>query len=185
MPDLLKAIVGKFEQPHVLAPPHLCAELQAYAMSARVLTAFAHDHHQVGAVPLPAALSSGKHGTGPARLAQKKQASGNPPRLVRLPLSAPKPAQQRVPGAPPVSLAISHPCVPGPGTASNEQTSISVMTTELIKVPLKFAFSALIFSKSASYYKCAAFEHFSLLRLTPHTREDAVGDYVRIIIDYA
>ena len=41
--------------------------------------------------------------------------------------------------------------VPGPGTASNEQTSISVMTTEPIKIPLKVAFSALIFSKSASY----------------------------------
>ncbi len=41
--------------------------------------------------------------------------------------------------------------VPGPETASNRQTSISVMTTEPIKIPLKVAFSALIFSKSASY----------------------------------
>jgi hypothetical protein len=40
--------------------------------------------------------------------------------------------------------------VPGPETASNAQTSISVMTTEPIKIPLKVAFSALIFSKSAS-----------------------------------
>ena len=40
--------------------------------------------------------------------------------------------------------------VPGPETASNLQTSISVMTTEPIKMPLKVAFSALIFSKSAS-----------------------------------
>ena len=40
--------------------------------------------------------------------------------------------------------------VPGPETASNDQTSISVMTTEPIKIPLKVAFSALIFSKSAS-----------------------------------
>jgi hypothetical protein len=41
--------------------------------------------------------------------------------------------------------------VPGPETASNRQTSISVMTTEPIKTPLKVAFSALKFSKSASY----------------------------------
>ena len=40
--------------------------------------------------------------------------------------------------------------VPGPETASNRETSISVMTTEPIKIPLKVAFSALIFSKSAS-----------------------------------
>ena len=40
--------------------------------------------------------------------------------------------------------------VPGPETASNRQTSISVMTTEPIKTPLKVAFSALKFSKSAS-----------------------------------
>ena len=40
--------------------------------------------------------------------------------------------------------------VPGPETASNAQTSISVMTTEPIKIPLEVAFSALIFSKSAS-----------------------------------
>ena len=40
--------------------------------------------------------------------------------------------------------------VPGPGTASNAETSISVMPTEPIKIPLKVAFSALIFSKSAS-----------------------------------
>ena len=33
--------------------------------------------------------------------------------------------------------------VPGPETASNAQTSISVMTTEPIKIPLKVAFSAL------------------------------------------
>ena len=33
--------------------------------------------------------------------------------------------------------------VPGPETASNRQTSISVMTTEPIKTPLKVAFSAL------------------------------------------
>jgi hypothetical protein len=33
--------------------------------------------------------------------------------------------------------------VPGPETASNHQTSISVMTTEPIKIPLKVAFSAL------------------------------------------
>ena len=37
--------------------------------------------------------------------------------------------------------------VPGPETASNRQTSISVMTTEPIKIPLKVAFSALIFRK--------------------------------------
>ena len=47
--------------------------------------------------------------------------------------------------------AVSGPAtVPGPETASNQQTSISVMTTEPIKMPLKVAFSALIFSKSAS-----------------------------------
>ena len=47
--------------------------------------------------------------------------------------------------------AVSGPgTVPGPETASNAQTSISVMTTEPIKMPLKVAFSALIFSKSAS-----------------------------------
>ena len=47
--------------------------------------------------------------------------------------------------------------VPGPETASNIQTSISVMTTEPIKTPLKVAFSALKFSKSASYaYKLMA-----------------------------
>jgi hypothetical protein len=40
--------------------------------------------------------------------------------------------------------------VPGPGIASNAETSISVMPTEPIKIPLKVAFSALIFSKSAS-----------------------------------
>ena len=41
----------------------------------------------------------------------------------------------------------------GPETASNAQTSkrISVMTTEPIKTPLKVAFSALKFSKSASF----------------------------------
>ena len=48
--------------------------------------------------------------------------------------------------------AVSGPgTVPGPETASNRQTSISVMTTEPIKIPLKVAFSALILSKSASY----------------------------------
>jgi len=42
--------------------------------------------------------------------------------------------------------AVSGPgTVPGPETASNRQTSISVMTTEPIKIPLKVAFSALIF----------------------------------------
>jgi len=41
--------------------------------------------------------------------------------------------------------------VPGPGTASNRQTSISVMPTGPIKIPLKAAFSALFKSKSASY----------------------------------
>ena len=47
--------------------------------------------------------------------------------------------------------AISGPgTVPGPEIASNRQTSISVMTTEPIKIPLKVAFSALILSKSAS-----------------------------------
>ena len=47
--------------------------------------------------------------------------------------------------------AVSGPgTVPGPETVSNHQTSISVMTTEPIKIPLKVAFSALIFSKSAS-----------------------------------
>ena len=47
--------------------------------------------------------------------------------------------------------AVSGPgTVPGPETASNVQTSISVMTTEPIKIPLKVAFSALKFSKSAS-----------------------------------
>jgi hypothetical protein len=47
--------------------------------------------------------------------------------------------------------AVSGPgTVPGPETASNRQTSISVMTTEPIKIPLEVAFSALIFSKSAS-----------------------------------
>ena len=47
--------------------------------------------------------------------------------------------------------AVSGPgTVPGPETASNAQTSISVMTTKPIKIPLKVAFSALIFSKSAS-----------------------------------
>jgi hypothetical protein len=40
--------------------------------------------------------------------------------------------------------------VPGRGTASNAETSISVMPTEPIKMPLKVAFSARIFSKSAS-----------------------------------
>jgi hypothetical protein len=40
--------------------------------------------------------------------------------------------------------------VPGPGIASNAETSISVMPTEPIKIPLKVAFSALTFSKSAS-----------------------------------
>ena len=40
--------------------------------------------------------------------------------------------------------AVSGPgTVPGPETASNLQTSISVMTTEPIKTPLKVAFSAL------------------------------------------
>ena len=48
--------------------------------------------------------------------------------------------------------AVSGPgTVPGPETASKAQTSISVMTTEPIKMPLKVAFSALKFSKSASY----------------------------------
>jgi len=47
--------------------------------------------------------------------------------------------------------AVSGPgTVPGPETASKAQTSISVMTTEPIKIPLKVAFSALDFSKSAS-----------------------------------
>ena len=41
--------------------------------------------------------------------------------------------------------------MPGPGIVSNAETSISVMPTEPIKIPLKVAFSALIFSKSASY----------------------------------
>jgi hypothetical protein len=36
--------------------------------------------------------------------------------------------------------------LPGPETASNAQTSILVMTTEPIKIPLEVAFSALIFS---------------------------------------
>ena len=40
--------------------------------------------------------------------------------------------------------------VPGPGTASNRQTRISVMTTEPIIIPLEVAFSALFFSKSVS-----------------------------------
>ena len=41
--------------------------------------------------------------------------------------------------------AVSGPgTVPGPETASNRETSISVMTTEPIKIPLKVAFSALI-----------------------------------------
>ena len=55
--------------------------------------------------------------------------------------------------------------VPGPETASNRQTSISVITTEPIKMPLKVAFSALIFSKSASYAYCLRTTEILVLRL--------------------
>ena len=47
--------------------------------------------------------------------------------------------------------AVSGPgTVPGPETASKAETSISVLPTEPIKIPLEVAFSALFFSKSAS-----------------------------------
>ena len=43
--------------------------------------------------------------------------------------------------------AVSRPgTVPGPEISSNRETSISVMTTEPIKIPLEVAFSALILS---------------------------------------
>ena len=75
--------------------------------------------------------------------------------------------------------AVSGPgTVPGPETASNRQTSISVMTTEPIKMPLKVAFSALILRGTASRSQNVLWNGF----LTPEGSEGVPND-LRILHD--